>query len=257
MRDYGRVFCALWASPDFRSLSEDARTLVLYLLTSPHGTMIGAFSLPDGYISEDIQWPMERVSKGFTELFAKGFCNRCGTTKWAWIRKYLEWNAPENPNQWIAARKLAAKIPEQCSWRAEFQRDFSIRAGDIPEPSPNRSQTLPESGSGTVLGTGDRSAPAAPAQLSLNGKAAHAPKPRRSSRVPEDFHPDLAYARAQVPGIDAESEAQKFRDWEFKTPKSDWPATWRRWITTCRETGKYARISSGGDGSGLQVLNFG
>lgn len=83
------------------------------------------------------------------------------------------------------------------------------------------------------------------------------PKARRTSRVPEDFLPDLTYARAQVPDIDAEREAQKFRDWEFKTPRSDWAACWRNWIGTCRDSGKYAKTSTNGSDRGLPRLNFG
>ena len=64
---------------------------------------------------------------------------------------------------------------------------------------------------------------------------------KRSSRVPEDFQPDLPLARSILPDVDAEREAQKFRDWEFKTPRSDWAAAWRNWIQRCKERGEYAR----------------
>jgi hypothetical protein len=66
---------------------------------------------------------------------------------------------------------------------------------------------------------------------------------KRASRVPDDFEPDLDYARSQISDIDAPREAQKFRDWEFKTPRSDWSAVWRNWIERCRESGKYAKQS--------------
>jgi hypothetical protein len=73
-------------------------------------------------------------------------------------------------------------------------------------------------------------------------KAKAAPKKSpRSSRVPEDFSPDIALAIKSIPDIDAPREIQKFRDWEFKKPRSDWPATWRTWIQTCRESGRYAK----------------
>ena len=68
---------------------------------------------------------------------------------------------------------------------------------------------------------------------------------KRASRVPDDFSPDLDFARSQLPGVDAEREAQKFRDWEFKTPRSDWAACWRGWVDRCRESGKYARQANG------------
>lgn len=74
----------------------------------------------------------------------------------------------------------------------------------------------------------------------------------RSRRAPQDFEPDLEYARGQVPDIDVEREVQKFRDWEFKTPRSDWPAVWRTWIGNCRESGKYARLAP--QGSGAEML---
>lgn len=64
---------------------------------------------------------------------------------------------------------------------------------------------------------------------------------RKSGRVPEDFTPDVSLALAELPDLDAEREVQKFRDWEFKTPRSDWPAVWRNWIESARETGKYAK----------------
>ncbi len=74
-------------------------------------------------------------------------------------------------------------------------------------------------------------------------------KPReralRASRVPAEFVPDLDFARSQISDVDAEREAQKFRDWEFKTPRSDWAAAWRNWIGRCRETGQYAKKGNG------------
>ncbi|MGC8537154.1 MAG: hypothetical protein ACP5QR_16825 [Rhizomicrobium sp.] len=239
MRDYGRVYTTFWSSADIRALSDDAKLLALYLLTSPHTTIIGAFRLPDGYVTEDLGWSAQRVRKGFDELFRKGYANRCETVKWAWIRKFLEWNAPENPNQWKAARKLAAQIPADCSWKPEFYRAFAIASGEeppqIPEPFSNGCQTLskPETGTGTGTGTGTE-------------RRAR----KRASRVPAEFQPDLDYARSQLPDIDAEREAQKFRDWEFKTPRSDWAATWRNWIGTCRESGKYARLQAGSNPDG-------
>lgn len=69
---------------------------------------------------------------------------------------------------------------------------------------------------------------------------------KRAMRLPDDFEPDLAYARDAVPDIDAQAEYERFRDfWRSKAgsagTKLDWPATWRNWIRTCRDSGKYAR----------------
>lgn len=77
-------------------------------------------------------------------------------------------------------------------------------------------------------------------------------KPTRSargSRLPDDFKPDAEYATQQIPDIDADGEAQRFRDyWQAKAGasavKSDWQATWRNWIRNCRDSGRYARRAS-------------
>ncbi len=66
---------------------------------------------------------------------------------------------------------------------------------------------------------------------------------QRVPRAPTEFQPDLDYARSQIPDIDAEAEARKFRDWEFNPPRSDWPATWRNWIARAKENGRYAKIA--------------
>src|SRR5436190_800173 len=71
MRDYGKVYTAFWISEDARSLSEDGRMLALYLLTCQHSNMLGCFRLTNAYAADDLQWDIERVSKGFQELLSK------------------------------------------------------------------------------------------------------------------------------------------------------------------------------------------
>ena len=132
-------------------MSEDARSLAMYLITSPHSTIAGAFRLPDGYVCEDMQWTQEWVCEGFKELLAKGYAYRCETTKWVWICKHFEWNQPENPNQRKAAAKVAESIPAECVWKLDFMRvcgDFLTSDGDgkanpsetVIEPFPNQKQ---------------------------------------------------------------------------------------------------------------------
>lgn len=144
MRDYGKVFSRIWESEDFRSMSEDGRALVLYLLTCQHGTIAGVFRVPDGYASEDLQWTVERVEAAFAETLSKGFANRCGTSKWVWVCKFLDWNPPENPNQIKAAKKIAMSVPDGCAWKLDFMRVSGPLLGIEPPVSPNPSETLPE-----------------------------------------------------------------------------------------------------------------
>lgn len=142
MRDYGKVHTSFWSSATIRSMSEDGRSLALYLLTSPHTTISGTFRLPDGYVCEDLQWTSERVSEGFAELFQKGFANRCETTKWVWIRKHLEWNPPENPNQRKSAQKIVMSVPQECAWINDFIGEFGELLGIPRERFLNPSETV-------------------------------------------------------------------------------------------------------------------
>lgn len=172
MRDYGKVHTSFWTSQTTRLMSEDARTLAFYLITSPHGTISGVFRLPDGYVCDDLQWDAKRVEEGFAELLAKGFANRCETTKWVWINRHFEWNKPENPNQLKSAAKIALSIPDECVWKQDFMRLNADFLGIECQPLPNPSETVsqPEAVTGTVSVTGDKSSAAE--------KPAAAPKPK-------------------------------------------------------------------------------
>lgn len=118
MRDYGKVYTAFWTSEDARGFSEDGRMLSLYLMTCPHGNMLGCFRLPDAYAAEDLKWSTERVSKGFDELFQKGFAYRCNTSFWVFLKQYLKWNKFDNPNVGKAAGKMFDSISPPHTVRA-------------------------------------------------------------------------------------------------------------------------------------------
>ena len=58
-------------------------------------------------------------------------------------------------------------------------------------------------------------------------------KPKASKRCPQDFTPSeelVAWVLSDCPGVNWTRETASFKDWEFKTARSDWPATWRSWM---------------------------
>lgn len=114
MRDYGKVYTAFWTSNDVQGMSEDARTIAIYLLTCPHGNMLGCFRLPMAYVAEDLNWDAERANDAFNELSSSGYIMRCPKTQWTLITQYLKWNLFENPNVAKAAVKAydALNAPE-------------------------------------------------------------------------------------------------------------------------------------------------
>ena len=53
---YVKVCPKFWTDDKVQPLSDDARLLFLYLMTSPHSNMAGFYWLPLGYIAEDLRW---------------------------------------------------------------------------------------------------------------------------------------------------------------------------------------------------------
>lgn len=133
MRDYGKVHTSFWSSDDMRHLSDDAKMLALYLLTGQHTNMIGCFRLPDGYITEDVNWPFERVSKGLDELSKEGFITRNSRTKWVFITNFMRWNTIDNVNQAVSALKLFEKIPNDFEAKPDAARVFLELMSSISE----------------------------------------------------------------------------------------------------------------------------
>jgi len=67
----------------------------------------------------------------------------------------------------------------------------------------------------------------------------------RARRVPGDFvvtQELIGWAALKAPSVDLDSETEAFKDWEFKTARSDWPAAWRAWM---RKAAKDAKPKAG------------
>jgi hypothetical protein len=167
MRKYGKVECAIWGNPKFRLLSEDARNLFVYLLTCTHSNMIGCFFLPPEYAARDIIWSVERVSKGYTELYLNGFVTLCEQFSIVMINNFLKHNPFDNGNTSKAALKLFNEVPDKsivkgrlASAIIEFcKHAHSPEILDILERYRNGIETVchthpdPVTGTGTVTGT--------------------------------------------------------------------------------------------------------
>lgn len=96
MREYGQVQSAFWQSADAQGMSDAGKLLSVYLLTGPHTNGLGCFKVPDGYVMADLGWDIEMVSKGFQELFEKGFCKRLDGV--VFLPNFLRWNRIANGN---------------------------------------------------------------------------------------------------------------------------------------------------------------
>lgn len=155
MRDYGVIQSSYWTHPDIKSMSDGAKLLGAYLLTSPHTNGLGCFHAPVGYIATDLNWQLETVLERFEELFENGFCVRCEATEYVLIPNFLRWNGIANancakareaeyrciPNKFRYFRDLAKSALEfGAHWSNPFVTVLQTVAGTVAESEQNRTE---------------------------------------------------------------------------------------------------------------------
>lgn len=158
MRTYGQIQCSFWSDPDFADLSDQAKLLATYLLTGTHSNGLGCYRLPNEYVIADLGWTQDTVSKGYTELYRKGFCTRCSRTNFILIHKYLKWNnvpsgkvaqAREKefrivPEKAEIYQQLAREMLKYCDrWRDDF-RAYLDTLCDTLSDTPSKGYAIPE-----------------------------------------------------------------------------------------------------------------
>lgn len=201
MRDYGKVHTTFWSSGTLKALDADAKLLALYLLTSPHTTMTGAFRLPDAYACEDLGWDTQRFRNSIETLSDVGFVKVDSATRWLWIVNFTRFNKPENPNVRKAAIRAAEAIPASVPFRSEVVESLStservsepLRNTPSPSPSPSPS-------------SGDEKTELS---IPLNDGSDHVVSLA-----------DLAEFEQAYPKLDVEGEIRKARAWCVSNPAS-------------------------------------
>ncbi|MEO8964508.1 MAG: hypothetical protein ABI370_07545 [Gammaproteobacteria bacterium] len=111
MRIYGSIQTCFWENSDAQRLSDQGKLLATYLFTGPHSNMLGCFRLPAGYITEDLNWDMQKVKSAFEELSDANFITRDESSGWLLISNFLKWNPIQNPKQAKGVQKLFDAVP--------------------------------------------------------------------------------------------------------------------------------------------------
>ncbi len=96
MRKYGKIPIEFWAEKTVKRLSDDAKLLAVYCLTSEHSNAIGCYRLPVGYIKTDLSWEPAKVEAALDELVRLQFIMRDPDTDFIFIPYHLKWNPIEN-----------------------------------------------------------------------------------------------------------------------------------------------------------------
>lgn len=219
-------------------------TLPVWLTILPMADKNGHIDLTYQAISALTGWPIDLLKQAIVELMQPDPDSRSALEEGRRLalidpeNRNWGWRVVNHTHYREKARKAAYDaVRTESGHDADRKRNQRVASPamsrDVPR-SPDVSRDSP------TCPADSRAVPLSNTNTNTNTESKRARK-RASRRCPEDFTPDLEYARAQIADIDAEGEARKFRDWEFKTPRSDWPACWRTWIANAKERGQYAR----------------
>lgn len=126
---YVRVANKIWQDEKIKNLSDDAKLLYLYVLTSPHSNMAGYYVLPKPYVAYDLNWLPERLDKAFGELLRNGLIKYCEQSDVVLIPNFLKYNPMQNKNQAIGAARRVRELPSNT-----LAKDFLTVLKRFAEP---------------------------------------------------------------------------------------------------------------------------
>lgn len=171
---YTCLYREVWNDERFWSRSEIGRLVYLYILSSPLGNGLGCYKAGIASMVEDSRIAEKRFREGFAEGLRESFPGPLFKydehARVVLVTKYLERNAPNNPNGIKALGKAFITIPDcalkvECyqmvkrfveskgeSFRESFLESFTEPPGTI-SPSYSPSGSLSGSPSGSVPST--------------------------------------------------------------------------------------------------------
>lgn len=141
MRVYGVIQTRFWTHPEIQLISDQAKLLAIYLLSSSHTNMLGCFRIPVGYVAEDLKWTPEKVIQGFGELTGMRYLMRDDISEWVLICNFLKYHPIENPNQAKSIEAIFTKIPCKLFFIPELVSSLLTQDKHFRDAFRNRLET--------------------------------------------------------------------------------------------------------------------
>ena len=142
MRDYGNIQSKFWTHKDIIHLSDQAKLLAAYLLSSYHTTMLGCFRIPIGYIAEDLNWDKPIAANALEELCDINLISYDKNNSWIFVHQFLKYNPVENPNQGKCIAKLFSHVPADTEFLPLLAEKLLTHHNFLPEFFYNHLLTL-------------------------------------------------------------------------------------------------------------------
>ncbi len=109
---YQKIESKIWNDEKFSKLTPLQQRLFFYVLTSPHGNLLGLYVLKEGYVCEDLKCSAKDFRKDFQKLIEIGLLNYDPSVCLVFIKNFLKHNPITNPNQVKAAEKIIQELPK-------------------------------------------------------------------------------------------------------------------------------------------------
>lgn len=164
---YGKIHSSYWTDEKIQALSDAAKLLGAYFLSSPHRNAIGCARIPDPYIAADLGWTAAKVQAAVAELEAIGFITR-EPSGWTLINNLMKYDPIRGAKAALGALRLTFGVPRSGPvYAALHSRLAGIIEGELkaygdeceramhppsmgdskearsPDPSPDHTSTTP------------------------------------------------------------------------------------------------------------------
>lgn len=109
---YSKIHETFWDDPVVRGLSEQARYLMLYLITCRHRNRLGCYVLDQHYIAADLGWDVENARERIQELCDADRIAYDWPTRVLLVRHYVRHNTLENAKVVTGASAELRAVPD-------------------------------------------------------------------------------------------------------------------------------------------------
>jgi uncharacterized phage protein (TIGR02220 family) len=128
MAEYAKLYKKLWTNSKFMTLSDDAKLLWIYIISSPHSSCSGVYRLSKGYIMGDLKWEAKRLAKAFDSLLAKEMIKYDPDVEVILIPSWFEHNVIVSKTQLTKAEMELEELPQTI-----LAQEFNAIIEALPE----------------------------------------------------------------------------------------------------------------------------
>lgn len=142
MRDFTKVSPKIWRNRSFKTLGTDeARLLMLYLMTSEHQNIAGCFRLPQGYAIDDLGWSAEKYRESLEALIEAGLVLADAETLEVFVCGWFEQNAATNKKHALGIERVIDAI-ESDTLRETVQGEFDASNAFLGKVEEQRASNI-------------------------------------------------------------------------------------------------------------------